>query len=105
MVLQSAVRHLPRETLPTVLSQLVQETAALTQREVQDHVNALKTQVAVQRRATASENERRAMEALRKLKLIDFIEAETGPVRLAVQGVLLRAVELLGPRDARALLE
>lgn len=105
MILQSAVRHLPQESLPVVLSQLVQEASTLTQREVQDRVNVLKTQVAVQRRATASENERRAMEALRKLKLIDHIEAETGPVRQAVEGVLLRAVELLGPLEARTLLE
>jgi pimeloyl-ACP methyl ester carboxylesterase len=52
----------------------------MSQREVQDKVNQLNSLLAVQYRPTASQNQRRAAEALRKLHLIDAIESEDGPV-------------------------
>ena len=64
---------------------------------------SLRAHLEVQIRPTASQNQRRAAEALRKLNLIDKIETDRGPVRNGVEAVLVRCVELLGGPRARAL--
>jgi hypothetical protein len=104
MILQTAIRHIPKETMGDVVAPLIEEAAGLSQRDVQDRVNQLKTQFDVQYRPAASQKQRRATEALRKLNLIDRIEANQGPVRTAVEAVLLRSAELLGTASAQALL-
>ena len=103
MILQTAVRHIPGERMAEVVVPLIREAAGLSQREVQDKVNELKSHLEVQIRPTASQNQRRAAEALRKLNLIDKIETDRGPVRNGVEAVLVRCVELLGGPRARAL--
>jgi ParB family chromosome partitioning protein len=103
MILQTAVRHVPQEQLAEVVTPLIHESAGLSQREVQDKVNELKSHFNVQYRPTASQNQRRAVEALRKLNLIDGIESDEGPVRVGVEAVLMRCSELLGPAQALAL--
>jgi ParB-like chromosome segregation protein Spo0J len=105
MILQTAVRHIPGERMAEVVAPLIQEAAGLSQREVQDKVNGLKGRLEVQLRPTASQNQRRAAEALRKLNLIDTIESERGTVRDAVEAVLMRCAELLGATRARVLLD
>jgi ParB family chromosome partitioning protein len=104
MILQTAIRHIPEEQLAEVVTPLIHESASLSQREVQDKVNDLKAHLKVQYRPTASQNQRRAAEALRKLNLIDLIESEDGPVRAGIEAVLTRCAELLGPARARLLL-
>jgi ParB family transcriptional regulator, chromosome partitioning protein len=104
MILQTAIRHIPRESMSEVVGPLIEEASALSQRDVQDRVNQLKTQYVVQYRPAASQNQRRATEALRKLNLIDTIESGDGPVRAAVEAVLVRSAELLGLSNAQALL-
>ncbi len=104
MILQTAIRHIPEEQLAEIVTPLINESRRLSQREVQERVNELKSHLSHQYRLTASENQRRAAVALRKLNLINVIESGHGPVRVGVEAVLMRCAELLGPTRARALL-